>query len=95
MFGRKDSTHVHFSTRLSLNAYRSPLNRHDSDYDLLAVVMHSGDVSGGHYRCVAKGGNGAWYDFNDDRVREVNVREATNPKNGWTPYLLFFQRVSD
>jgi len=36
----------------------------DQIYDLFAVVIHTGNLNGGHYTAVAKNGD-SWYEFND------------------------------
>jgi ubiquitin C-terminal hydrolase len=93
--GRKDSYPVPFSTTLDLNSYRTPSNRTNSEYELSAVVSHSGTTSSGHYRCAAKGADKCWNIFDDSNVTIAKTAQVTDPGNGkgWTPYLLFYQRV--
>jgi ubiquitin C-terminal hydrolase len=47
-----------------------------SRFKLLAVIVHSGSISGGHYTAYTKR-NHRWYLFNDDQVRRVELKEVT------------------
>lgn len=40
-------------------------------YDLTGVSNHLGGTFGGHYTAYTKNGNGRWYEYDDDSVREV------------------------
>lgn len=90
--GHKISTRVSIGASLDLGAYRDADNTEDMKYDLSAVVQHSGGLTGGHYICNAKGPDGAWYTFDDNHMMKSSLREATDPRQGFTPYLLFYQR---
>ena len=94
--GRKDSLAVPFSSVLDLNRYRSEGNEIHSVYELCAVVSHHGSLGGGHYRCTAMGADKNWHIFDDQRMSRATVKEAVDPGRGggWTPYLLFFQRMT-
>eukprot|EP00727_Mastigamoeba_balamuthi_P008267 m51a1_g4062 hypothetical protein (1362) ;mRNA; f:735008-740750 len=52
-------------------------------YQLHAVLIHSGDVNGGHYYvfCRPKQAN-AWYRFDDERVSKVRLREIFEESYG-------------
>lgn len=95
-FGGKLKDAIPFSSALDLNKYRTASNKRSSIYQLSAIVSHTGSLSSGHYRCIAKGPDGKWLIFNDSDVSKCLEEEALNPGNGqtgWTPYLLFFQRA--
>ena len=52
-------------------------------YDLHGVLVHSGDISTGHYYAMIKPGkNDNWYRFDDDRVWRVTKREALDANFG-------------
>ncbi|KHJ32269.1 putative ubiquitin-specific protease [Erysiphe necator] len=92
--GRKDSTPIPFSSNLSLNHYRSDVNKFSCEYDLSAIICHNGGIDSGHYVCRARGPDGHWMKFDDLQVTEMTPEQAMHPgsRNGWTPYLLFYQR---
>ncbi|KUJ08453.1 cysteine proteinase [Mollisia scopiformis] len=95
--GKKDSYPIPFNRRLDLESVRAPNNETKSKYDLSAVVLHSGTAKGGHYISMSRGPDGQWWKF-DDRSKlpltEAAVLASANKKSGgFTPYLLFYQRV--
>jgi ubiquitin carboxyl-terminal hydrolase 36/42 len=90
--GSKDNSPITINTTLNLDQYRDTSNRDHLAYELTAMVKHAGSTNSGHYICSAKGPNGAWYCFDDDRVSKSSVSDATSSKSRFTPYLLFFQR---
>ncbi|CAG7722265.1 unnamed protein product [Allacma fusca] len=58
------------------------------DYQLYAIVCHSGIMGAGHYISYAKGKNDKWYCFNDSSCKEVQEDQIeTN-----TAYMLFYER---
>lgn len=91
--GRKISTDVPIPSSLDLGPYRDEGNAETMKYELSAVIKHAGSLTGGHYICCSKGPDGQWYGFDDDRVVKASLRAATGCGSGFTPYLLFFQRV--
>ncbi len=88
---RKD--HIPFVERLDLSAYID--GKATLKYRLRAVIHHSGSLNSGHYITVARGPGGTWEEMNDHNVRSKGIRlaDAVNPKNPWSPYLLFYERV--
>ncbi|CAD6505645.1 BgTH12-01135 [Blumeria graminis f. sp. triticale] len=93
--GRKDNSPIPFSSNLSLNQYRNEGNTYDCEYELTAVICHIGVMNSGHYICRAKGPDKRWMKFDDLKVSEMTIEQAIHPgtRNGWTPYLLFYQRT--
>ncbi|CCU82404.1 ubiquitin carboxyl-terminal hydrolase [Blumeria hordei DH14] len=93
--GRKDNSPIPFSSNLSLNQYRNEGNTYDCEYELTAVICHIGVMNSGHYICRAKGPDKRWMKFDDLKVSEMTIEQAVHPgtRNGWTPYLLFYQRT--
>jgi len=56
-------------------------------YSLYGVISHAGSgPNSGHYYAHVKGGNGQWYEMNDDLVERVH-RVPVNLKNA---YILFY-----
>ncbi|KAI1007502.1 hypothetical protein K3495_g726 [Podosphaera aphanis] len=92
--GRKNSIPIPFSSSLSLDKYRSEENTSCCEYDLSAIICHSGGMNSGHYVCRAKGPDDRWMKFDDLQVSKITQEQALHPgiKNGWTPYLFFYQR---
>ncbi|TQS35537.1 hypothetical protein Golomagni_04042 [Golovinomyces magnicellulatus] len=92
--GRKDCTPIPFSQILSLDRYRCESNTSSCDYELSAIICHSGGMNSGHYVCRARGPDGHWMKFDDLHVTGMTPEQAMHPgtRNGWTPYLLFYQR---
>ncbi|XP_034020492.1 ubiquitin carboxyl-terminal hydrolase 47 [Thalassophryne amazonica] len=68
------------------------LQTQDLTYNLYAVVMHSGSLSGGHYTaCIKSFENGEWYDFNDTRVQRAALGNACRRSQA---YLLMYKKAS-
>jgi ubiquitin carboxyl-terminal hydrolase 7 len=52
-------------------------------YKLHGVLVHSGDLHGGHYFALIKPDKeGRWYKFDDDRVTPVTDKEVTEDNYG-------------
>ena len=72
------------------------------NYKLVATVLHSGTVSGGHYTCVVRrpgqpGQEDDWYLLNDDVVTLESdgmglINKKPRGKNPFTPYILVYVR---
>eukprot|EP01062_Namystynia_karyoxenos_P062759 TRINITY_DN55634_c0_g1_i1.p1 TRINITY_DN55634_c0_g1~~TRINITY_DN55634_c0_g1_i1.p1 ORF type:complete len:1363 (+),score=410.57 TRINITY_DN55634_c0_g1_i1:107-4090(+) len=78
-----------FPLQLDVSRYLSSQSEPDAaSYLLHAVLVHSGDVSGGHYYAfvrpdMLKGGPTAqWYRFDDERVVPVSERDAVEENFG-------------
>ncbi|RXN05544.1 ubiquitin carboxyl-terminal hydrolase 24 isoform X3 [Labeo rohita] len=79
------------------------------NYELVGVVVHSGQAHAGHYYSFIKdrrgSSRGRWYKFNDNVVEEFDMNDETleyesNPypdvrRRYWNAYMLFYQRISD
>ncbi|KAL5110354.1 Ubiquitin carboxyl-terminal hydrolase 2 [Taenia crassiceps] len=76
---------------LDLNRYASHCSPEtNTSYRLYAVSNHSGSVFGGHYTASCLHPKlGAWFEFNDTRVRPIRETEAVSPE----AYVLFYQRI--
>lgn len=98
-FERMGFTKIHdryeFPVLLNLNEYISPdaddaVKAVDHTYELHSVLVHSGDVHGGHYYAYIRPANkheygknptndgGKWYMFNDENVYEVHKKDAVD-----------------
>lgn len=93
--GRKITTDIPIAASLDLGPYRDEGNAEGMRYELAAVIKHAGSLTSGHYICFAKGPDGAWCEFDDSRVVKSSLKAATGVGGGFTPYLLFFQRVEE
>lgn len=52
-------------------------------YNLHGVLVHSGDLHGGHYFALIKPeADGRWYKFDDDRVTPVTDKEVLEDNYG-------------
>jgi ubiquitin carboxyl-terminal hydrolase 7 len=70
-----------FPTELDLSKYLaddSEQKNQDNTYMLFSVLVHSGDVSGGHYYAFIKAftDEDQWYKFDDERVYKVHENDA-------------------
>lgn len=63
---------------LSSNADRKVRNK----YRLLAVLVHSGGVNGGHYYAFIRPDGENWLRFDDERVEKANENDAINDNWG-------------
>jgi len=78
-----------FPLELNLNPYvadDSPEKNRDHTYELFSVLVHSGDLSGGHYYAFMRpeAGSDQWYKFDDERVYKVKERDAVEENYGGT-----------
>ncbi|KAF9328417.1 hypothetical protein BG006_008390 [Podila minutissima] len=56
---------------------------HGFNYTLHGVLVHSGDLHGGHYFALLKPQrDGKWFRFDDDRVTQVTLKEVLNENYG-------------
>lgn len=56
-------------------------------YDLYGIVVHVGNLTGGHYYCYIRE-NDVWYCCNDESVKISNIDRVLSEE----PYLLFYIR---
>ncbi|KAJ3333525.1 hypothetical protein HDU76_007055 [Blyttiomyces sp. JEL0837] len=81
-----------FPTEIDLQEFLESPSAKRQNYVLHGVLVHTGDVHGGHYCAFLKPEkNGKWFKFDDDRVVPVTMKEvlddnfggdAPNPKTG-------------
>jgi ubiquitin C-terminal hydrolase len=76
---------------LLIDNYISPLNYKQNNnsyykYNLYATCNHVGNIYGGHYYSYCKNNNN-WYNFNDEKVSEING-DKINKKQA---YILFYK----
>ena len=78
------------------------------EYELFAVLIHSGSAIGGHYYCYCRDGAGSWYEFNDASISEIEEEEvgkayggSTNGRGGYSwsssasAYMLIYRRKDE
>ncbi|KAL0485464.1 ubiquitin carboxyl-terminal hydrolase [Acrasis kona] len=78
-----------FPLELNLEKYLaddSEQKNGDNTYVLFSVLVHSGDLSGGHYYAFMKpiAGSDQWYKFDDERVYKVKEHDAVEENYGGT-----------
>ncbi|KZT71453.1 cysteine proteinase [Daedalea quercina L-15889] len=85
--GRKIGHLIKYEERLSLQPYMSE-GQHGPTYSLYGVISHAGGgPNSGHYYAHVKGGDGQWYEMNDESV--IRTSAPTSRQNA---YILFFIR---
>jgi len=52
-----------------------------TEYNLMGIVNHTGNVFGGHYFSYIKNFNDKWYEFNDTKVSEISINKLVGNKN--------------
>lgn len=71
------------------SGYVCGYNRTKYVYDVYGVIMHMGNVGGGHYVCNVLGGDGVWRQMNDTRSRVIDEAEVIDAN----AYCIFYRRV--
>ncbi|KAI8991002.1 hypothetical protein BDF20DRAFT_903898 [Mycotypha africana] len=76
-----------FPSEINLDKYCSNSDKDGPyDYELHGVLVHSGDISGGHYFALIRPGKEEkWYRFDDDRVIPVTHKEVYEENFGDEP----------
>lgn len=75
------------SEPLDLGNYYPRLSS-NCNYELFAIINHSGNVDGGHYSTYIKNGNCKWYDYNDSMIKEISGDKTNGNKNYCLIYRL-------
>lgn len=66
----------------------SPMSGEDWKFSLHGVLVHAGDLSGGHYFALLKPEkDGEWFKFDDDRVTPATEREVLEDNFGGEPRI--------
>lgn len=66
-------------------------NTDSTNYKLVGGINHMGEYNFGHFTCFAKNNN-KWYNYNDDRVNEINCNGIPISPNA---YMLIYERIED
>ncbi|KAI7906203.1 uncharacterized protein BX663DRAFT_499233 [Cokeromyces recurvatus] len=76
-----------FPAEINLDKYCSKSDEDGPyDYELHGVLVHSGDISGGHYFALIRPeSNDKWFRFDDDRVTPVSKKEVFEENFGDEP----------
>lgn len=78
---------------LDLSAFVRGYKRESYIYDLYAICNHHGNFSkSGHYTATICSANDIWYNFNDETVKQVDMKGDTITSN--IPYCLFYRKRS-
>ena len=76
---------------LDLSAFVRGYKRDSYVYDLYAVCNHHGNFSkSGHYTATIRSADDIWYNFNDETVKQTDIKEDTITSN--IPYCLFYRK---
>ena len=69
-------------------------DEHRFAYRLVAVFMHRGEASHGHYFLNLRGGgpDAKWFKYNDSAVSETSLDQVLRDRSGATPYLVTYVR---
>jgi ubiquitin C-terminal hydrolase len=71
---------IEFPFVLDMNRFIDKENNKDNkqyNYELFAILIHSGNAAGGHYFAYIKNmQNGKWYNFNDSNVQEITENDV-------------------
>ena len=88
----KNPAPVDFPSTLDLSPFAE--NNERVLYHLKSVVQHQGRLGHGHYIGYGLGPRRSWSRMDDHRSRRSTFKEASSNdgSNGFTPYLLFYQR---
>ncbi|GIM04826.1 hypothetical protein Vretimale_9290 [Volvox reticuliferus] len=87
----KIDNYVEFSTTIDLQPFMLPGHSGPGDvtYELAGIVVHHGDLEGGHYVAYIRGNGDTWWCKNDDCAVKVPLEEVLVQK----AYMLFYERV--
>jgi len=76
---------------LDLSSFVNGYKRESYIYELYAVCNHHGNFSkNGHYTATICAANNTWYMFNDESVKQVEMKGDTVTSN--IPYCLFYRK---
>ena len=76
---------------LDLSSFVNGYKRESYIYDLYAVCNHHGNASrSGHYTATICSASNTWYTFNDETVKETEMKGDTITSN--IPYCLFYRK---
>jgi ubiquitin C-terminal hydrolase len=76
---------------LDLSSFVNGYKRESYIYELYAVCNHHGNFSkNGHYTATICGANNIWYMFNDENVKQVEMKTDAITSN--LPYCLFYRK---
>jgi ubiquitin C-terminal hydrolase len=76
---------------LNLSSFVNGYKRDSYIYDLYAVCNHHGNFSkSGHYTATIRTASNAWYMFNDENVKQVEMNSDSFTSH--LPYCLFYRK---
>ncbi|XP_019898173.2 ubl carboxyl-terminal hydrolase 18 isoform X2 [Esox lucius] len=103
-FTKKLHSQVSFPETLNISGIltaevlsKSYVHQSDSQYNLYAVIVHSGCALCGHYTAYIRQKDTSWYYANDDYIKQVSWAEVQNAYGGsqrdGTAYMLLYRRT--
>ena len=79
--------HINYSKKLDLTEYN--INKENTNYDLIGIVLHIGNLNGGHYYSICKNlVDEKWRIYNDRQVSIINEKDVFLKD----PYMLFYKK---
>ena len=91
--GSKDKGQLHFPEKLDIRKYMKKRQRQRQDYELYAVLVHTGNSCRvGHYYSYIKGPDSLWYLANDLSISKSTIKKVLNDR--WA-YILFYKKAPD
>lgn len=90
----KNNNNVTYTEILDMNNFLSefsPQKDKNNEYELYAVINHSGTLESGHYWADCKVNDTKWIRFNDTEPSPINGPEMKSK----FVYLLFYKRIED
>ena len=91
--GDKNESHIQFAEYIDLSEFVDGNGDRRAYYRLLAVIQHRGSLESGHYYVAARSPGGGWEEIEDTLVSKATFHSVKDPSEGFTPYLLFWEKV--
>jgi len=83
----------------AVNHHKAMSIRNYYHYRLVGIVMHRGNLNGGHYfSYILNRFNEEWYEFNDSRVTKINIKDVIqnaygNGQSHENAFMLYYDRI--
>ena len=91
-----DNTDRKINTLVQYKLEHQNLLSDNDKYELCAVSLHSGSLSGGHYTTIARNyKTKKWYRFNDSYVEKVDSKHVLVPFTAQQAYILVYLKKDD
>lgn len=87
---KKNQRIIHYDVNedLEMSDYLSSPKTGFINYEIFAIINHSGSIFGGHYTSIVKNANNKWYHYNDATITEIPENKILGNKNYCLVYRL-------